>query len=64
MIRHDDNMEDLIISWGAMIFYLLGGIFLLITFADPKMWPIPTICIPIGGVFHFLKVSTDGRVRK
>jgi 5-bromo-4-chloroindolyl phosphate hydrolysis protein len=65
MIRHDDNFEDLIVAWCAMVFYVLGGMFTFIAIIS-QIWVVIIVGVfglGFGGFFHFMKVSTDGRVR-
>lgn len=62
-IRADDNGTDLMLAICAMCFYVLGGIFGLISVVE-RGFIVPTLFVLMfGGVFHFIKVKSDGRVR-
>ena len=67
MIRYDDTPDEFIIAVGAFCFYVLGGIFAFIGVMTLKEgWSLLVFglsIIAIGGLFNFIKVSTDGRVR-
>jgi hypothetical protein len=66
MIRADDTAEDLIFAICAMSFYTLAILMALGAYVvnEPRMLYATLSSGFFGGMFHFIKVSSDGRVRE
>ena len=63
MFRYDDGIDDMMLGLIAIAFYFWAVIFLVGAIVMPYTPLVPLPFAIAGGVFHFMKVSTDGRVR-
>jgi hypothetical protein len=65
MIRADDTTEDLIFAICALMFYTLAVLMALGAYvmSTPEMLYATAMAGFFGGIFHLIKVSSDGRVR-
>lgn len=66
MVRADDDSTDAVLAWAAMMFYFLACFFIVVTCVSGEIvliW-LDGAALLMGGIFHFIKVSSDGRVRE
>jgi fatty acid desaturase len=66
MIRHDDGAEEMILAIAALMFYAFAVLMALGAWvmSTPEMLYATLMGGFFGGIFHFIKVSSDGRVRE
>ncbi len=65
LIRADDDSIDFALVWAVMMMYVLSAMVIFIGFMIWDFWcgVVGIAAGALGFVFHFIKVSSDGRVR-
>ena len=63
MFRSDDTTDEFMMGIIAQLFYVLAAMMLIGAVVMRYSILIPLLAGAFGGVFHFIKVTTDGRVR-